>query len=398
MLRPALVAAALIAVALSIFALLRPRAPDAEDAAAAAAGSTTGGGPGPAGAGAAGRGAGGAGAGVGSPAAGPGGRASPVAQAPLDAWVDPATLSADELEARRAYRLEQSRRARAAYGQYPPHSRPLRESEDLLVPEQVPPTVRPLAPPAPTGIQGQVVIRQTQDRVFLRPGTAVTVGLEATVAGEPVPVSVLSAVLVRAEGSPPVPSAPVQRVAFGEAGAARVASFTPAEALAGYAGDLLLQVDAEAGGERGALVYAFVYTGEPPAAFTGRARDRLEGGSVVFEAGVDVRRPGRYRITARVDDAAGKPLALARFDGELSAGAVEVPLVLFGKIARDEGGASPFVLRDVEGFRLLDGVYPDRETMATWTGPYRSRPYRAEELSPEPWAGGAVPGATPAAP
>ncbi len=96
-----------------------------------------------------------------------------------------------------------------------------------------------------------------------------------------------------------------------------------------------------------------------------------------------------------MDDAAGKPLALARYDGELPAGVLAVPLVLHGKIARDEGGDAPFVLRDLEGFRLLDGVYPDRETMAGSAGPYRSRAYRAEDLSAEPWTGGEAPAATP---
>lgn len=316
----------------------------------------------------------------------------PAAPEPADRWVDPATLSPEELEARRRFRLEQVRRGRAMYEQHPPFSRPLRENEDLLVPEQVPPTVRPLGAPSAAGRAGAVVVRQTQDRLFLRPGMAATVGLEAGAGGEPVPVRVTSAALVRSAGTPPALSDPVLRVEFTSSGDVRVATFAPpAEALGSYTGDLLLRVEAEAGGERGTLVYAFVYTGAPPAAFSGDVRDRLQGGSVVFEAGVDVWRAGRYRITARVDDAAGRPLALARFDGELEAGALEVPLVLFGKIALDEGARSPFVLRDVEGFRLLDGVYPDRETMATWAGPHRSRPYRADELSAAAWTGGEAP-------
>lgn len=318
---------------------------------------------------------------------------------PLDVWIDPATLSPEALEARRRARLEQAQRARAAYEQHPPFSRPLRENEDLLVPEQIAATVRPLAPPTgPSGASSTVTIRQTQDRVFLRPGTVAVVGLEATAGGQRVPVAVRSAVLVRSSGSPPDAVGLGVPVAFADAGPGLAASFAvPADVLGSYTGDLLLHVDAEAGGERGTLVYAFVYTGEPPAAFTGRARDRLERGSVVFEAGIDVRRAGRYRITGRVDDVAGRPLALATYDGELAQGALEVPLVLFGKIARDEGATAPFVLRDVEGFRLLDGVYPDRETMATWSGPYRSRAYRAEELSAEPWRQGEPPAATPRA-
>lgn len=328
-----------------------------------------------------------------SPAGGPtapGG--APAGTAPLDAYVDPLLLRPEEIEARRLHRLERSRLAREGYRTHPPYSRPLAENEDLIVPEQIAPTVRPLARSRSDGKAPSVVVRQTQDRVFLRPGTVASVGLEATVEGQQVKVSVLSAVLVRFAGAPPVASEPVLEVPFAPAGPAVAASFAaPPEALGSYTGDLLLRVEAEAAGERGALVYAFVYTGAPPAAFTGATRDRLEDGSVVFRAGVDVHRPGRYRIAGRVDDSAGNPLALARFDGELPAGRLEIPLVLFGKIARDASAVPPFVLRDLEGFRLLDGVHPDRETLEPWTGPYRSQRYRIEDLSPAAWAGGAAP-------
>lgn len=311
----------------------------------------------------------------------------------LAAYADPASLTPEEIEARRQHRLAQVRRGREGYLQHPPFSRPLRENDDLVAPEQIAPTVRPLSPPG-TGGQGNLsaVVRQTQDRVFLRPGSVATVGLEAAIGGEPVPAQVASAVLVRWVGQPPAASEPLLAVAFSPAGTALTGSFAPpVEALGSYTGELLLRVEAEVGGERGMLVYAFVYTGAPPATFTGAVRDRLESGSVVFDVGLDVRRPGRYRIQGRIDDQSGLPLALARFDGELAAGRFDVPLVLFGKIVHDENATSPFVLRDLDGFRLLDGVYPDRETLDPWAGPYRSRAYRAEELSPAAWDGGAAP-------
>jgi hypothetical protein len=311
----------------------------------------------------------------------------------LDAYADPASLAPEEIEARRQHRLAQARRNRQGYQQHPPYSRPLRENDDLVAPEQVAPTVRPLSPPGPGGQDElSAVVRQTQDRVFLRPGSVATVGLEAAIGGEPVPAQVASATLVRWSGHPPATSEPLLAVAFSPAGPMLTASFAPpVESLGSYTGDLLLRVEVEVGGERGMLVYAFVYTGAPPAAFAGTVRDRLEAGSVVFDVGLDVRRPGRYRIQGRIDDAAGMPLALARFDGELAPGRFDVPLVLFGKIVHDEGATSPFVLRDLEGFRLLDGVYPDRETLDPLAGPYRSRAYGAGELSPAPWDGGAAP-------
>lgn len=327
--------------------------------------------------------------GGGAPRAEPATRERPA----LEAYADPASLTPEEIEARRQHRLAQVRRGRESYLQHPPFSRPLRENDDLVAPEQIAPTVRPLSPPG-AGDQGglSAVVRQTQNRVFLRPGSVATVGLEAAIGGEPVPARVVSAALVRWAGQPPVASEPLLAVAFSPAGATLTASFAPpVEALGSYTGDLLLRVEAEVGGERGTLVYAFVYTGSPPATFAGTVGERLESGSVVFDVGIEVRRPGRYRIQGRIDDAAGMPLALARFDGELAAGRFDLPLVLFGKIVHDENGTSPFVLRDLEGFRLLDGVYPDRETLDPWAGPYRSRAYRAEELSSAAWDGGAAP-------
>jgi hypothetical protein len=289
---------------------------------------------------------------------------------------------------RRLRRLDRASQAREAYRRYPPSSRPLRENEELMVPNQIEPSVRPLAGPDVSGTP-RVSVRLTQDRVFVQAGDAVTVGLEAQIDGEPVAVQVASAELVSASGNPPSLSAPLLSVPFTTSDRMTSATFgLPDSKLGDFTGDLILRAQATAGGERGAVTWTFVYTASPPAAFTGEVRDRLESGSVAFTVGVKVSRPGRYRILGRIDDARGKPLALARFDGELAAGGRQVELLLFGKIARDEEAVSPFLLRDLEGFRLLDGVYPDREIMPIWNGPYRSQAYPTAALSPSAWDGG----------
>ena len=308
---------------------------------------------------------------------------------PADTYVDPSTLSPDEREARRRQRLDEAARARAAWNLFPPYSRPISGNEDMILPHHVEPTVRPLAkrgPQDPSGPEPKALVRQTQDRMYLAPGDAATLGIEASVDGKPTGVRVVSSEIVTSTGTPPTPSAPLGAVPFTTQGGAAIGTLVPpADKIAGYTGSLLVRVQAEVGGETGTLVFAFVVTGAPPARFTGVVRDTLENGSVVFHLGIEVHTPGRYRIVGRIDDGHGRPLALADFNDDLDASAREVALVLFGKIARDEGAASPYSIHDVEGFRLLDGVYPDREIFPMWTGPYRSAAYPLDQLSPEPF-------------
>ncbi len=50
-----------------------------------------------------------------------------------------------------------------------------------------------------------------------------------------------------------------------------------------------------------------------PALFTGKVRDVIEDGSLSLYVGMQVAKPGRYVISARVDGADGKSFAYLRF-------------------------------------------------------------------------------------
>jgi len=56
-------------------------------------------------------------------------------------------------------------------------------------------------------------------------------------------------------------------------------------------------------------------------------------------------------------------------------------LVAYGKLILDEGGVPPFVLRDVEGWRMDVGNYPDRELMAEWPAGYTTATYALSQLT-----------------
>jgi hypothetical protein len=130
------------------------------------------------------------------------------------------------------------------------------------------------------------------------------------------------------------------------------------------------------------------YTPEPPATWVGGVREALEEGSLNFYLKADVREAGRYVVTARVDDASGKPFALLTFNDEVAAGAQAFRLGLFGKLVRDGKPAFPLTLRDVEAFRLRPDTFPDRSLMPRRTGPvHTSAMYPLAAFADTEWAG-----------
>jgi hypothetical protein len=87
-----------------------------------------------------------------------------------------------------------------------------------------------------------------------------------------------------------------------------------------------------------------------------------------------------------VDDATGKPFAYLSETAVLGAGDQEVHLQVFGKVALDAGAVPPFRVRDLEGFRLREDAFPDREAMPALDGAaYTTRRCRIEDLSPAEW-------------
>ena len=281
-------------------------------------------------------------------------------------------------------RLERAERTLSSYVEstrYPPDSRPISEHPDQVYPNAPIDSTRPLTRPGKgphPGSDTQLQVRQ--ERVFVVGDESVRFSLAAqTGSGLPLPLRVTSAIATPRpdEGAPPTLANPVP-VSFNDEGldgdevardGTHTVRLTPArQGFAQYHGAIRLDVSLSVGDEDGGLFFDIVYTPTSPATYTGKIREALVKGSLVFDLGVNVQTPGRYVVSGRVDDSAGKPFALVMFNDMLPAGPGEIRLVVFGKLILDQRPAFPLKLRDVDAFLLLEDVYPDRALLPRLTG------------------------------
>ncbi len=333
------------------------------------------------------------------PGSGPGARASAPARGPVVAPVAaPGSPQAEREEQRVLWekRLERARMALDSYRastRYPPDSRPAREQTD---------TMEPAAPERTRSLSRDnedVQLRLKQDKVFVAGDEVVTfsVGCENT-AKAPLPCQVSAATAHEAEhmeGAGQVPPVPLAFVDDGTQGDARAgdgtftARFQPSrQGFPLFSGTLRVDFRVSSGSAEGMAFFDIMYTGAPPATFTGKVREVVEQGSLQLYAGIQVRKPGRYVVTGRLDDESGVPVALVTFNEELAAGQQEVKLTVFGLLIITEAFSFPLKLRDVEGFLLKESGDPDRELMATLRGyVHTTREYEAspKQFSPAEW-------------
>jgi hypothetical protein len=158
--------------------------------------------------------------------------------------------------------------------------------------------------------------------------------------------------------------------------------------LASFHGTIRTEVRYSVGGRNGMLLFDVIYSPDLPATWTGQVREAIDNGSLVFYLKAEVRQPGRYIVTGRVDDARGKPFALATFNDLLGPGPNEVRLTVFGKLMRDQDAALPLTLRDVDGYLLKENVDPDRALLPRLEGTVGvSKPYPLSRFSDAEWQG-----------
>ncbi|MGE0322714.1 MAG: hypothetical protein AB7K71_02530 [Polyangiaceae bacterium] len=300
-------------------------------------------------------------------------------------WVDPATLTPEQIAARRAKRLRKAAEGRRHYYRYPPSSRPISDNEDVLLRDHVEPEFRPLKRDA----KGEVRIELRQNKLYLREGDTASFQVRASTAKGPVAINVVEATLVTLpdEGTPARSLGPVNVSDDGsppdEIGGDGVPSggFVASQSRLGeYRGNVRVMLKLEAEGEQGAATIQYVYTGAEPGRFTGEVTEAVEDGSLALYFGLELKEAGRYEIRARLYDKNDEPIALLNFNQELEAGKTKARLLAFGKLLRDEGAEGPYTIRDIEGWRLLSGTYPDRETMEP-PPDYKTQPYGLDQFS-----------------
>lgn len=311
-------------------------------------------------------------------------------------------LSEAERQTRRAMwqsRLERARDALTAYQQaarYPHESRPASEHPDQMRPFDPVAEEHPLRMPGSSPIQG-VRLKTTQERTFLSGNEAsrVTLGL-VDANGHPLALRVQRAALKEV----PQPGATTRSAEFplpvndnGQTGDLQALDgiFTAwvqpqLQGFAAAAGLLRLELNLEYGGQPGFLYFDFIYSPETAARWLPGVRDEVREGSLAFILRADVLLPGRYVVSARVDDAGGRTIAVALFNGELPRGTQEISLPVFGRLIRDENARFPLSLRDVDAFLLKPDAYPDRVMLPRLAGVvHTSRLHAPADFSDALW-------------
>jgi len=255
---------------------------------------------------------------------------------------------------------------------YPHASRPAAQHPDQLYPNQ------PVRESNPMRVDGGdsdpgVLVQTAQSRVYLAAGETVEFALRAVDAhGAALPLVVTRALVqgMVAQGARPAPSA---TLAFSEDdGGNWRATFTPqAGALAGFHGTIRSEVRFSAAGRAGVVLFDVIYSPELPAVWAGAPCEAIGADALEFTLPLDVRLAGRYVVSGRIDDALGRPFALASFNELLGQGTQSVALRVHGKLLHDTdpGPALPLVLRDVEGYLLRENADPDRLLLARREGP-----------------------------
>jgi hypothetical protein len=273
---------------------------------------------------------------------------------------------------------------------YPHEARPLSEHPDQLRPFDPIADDVPLRTPGVEPAQG-VRVRTTQDRVFASGAESVRYTVRAVDDnGKTLPLLVTRATAFDLPDPRQVAGRPQVAVNFVEAGSGDgtlSAVLQPStQGFADFAGTIRLQVYLNQGGQLGNVYFDVIYEPQVPAEWAG-VREALSNGSLDFFLKARVAQPGRYVVSARVDDATGKPFALLSFNDEVAAGAQEFRLTLFGKLVRDTAPVFPLTLRDVQGFLLLPDRFPDRALMPRLAGAiHTSRSYALTSFSDAEWS------------
>lgn len=297
-------------------------------------------------------------------------------------------------------RLARARSALEAYqtaARYPHESRPIEEHPDQVHPFEPVAEDRPLRMPGGSVTQG-VHLRTTQERLFASGAEAsrITLTLHDD-AGRPLPLRIVRAVMkevtppgrtaTTAEYRMPVNDSGEQGDAVAGDGIFTAVMQPATQGFGAFAGTVRLEMHLDYAGQPGFIYFDLTYSPELAATWIPGIREALVNGSLELYAKAQVRMPGRYVVSGRVDDARGKPFALVQFNGELGAGPVEFRLPVFGRLVHDARPAFPLTLRDVEAFLLKPDTFPDRVMLPRLAGAvHTTRSYALTAFSPAEWS------------
>jgi hypothetical protein len=335
-------------------------------------------------------------AGTGNPLISTQGVVAPMAGAPL---------SAEGLRQRDAERqhwqarLAQAREALTVYeahARYPHQSRPASEHSDQLHPFQPITETHPLRTPGGTAMDG-VKLVTTQERVFAAGGESnkVTVSLQNG-QGQALPLRFTRAVIkevtepgrtAQTSERPLVPQDSGQGGDELAGDGVHTAVMHPAsQGFASFSGRIRLELWMEHGGQPGFTYFDLMHDPGSAGRWLPGVTESVAQGALALDLRLEVQQPGRYVVNGRIDDASGKPIAMALFNEELKSGTQTVRLWVHGRLLHDLKPAFPLSLRDVDGFLLRENAFPDRVMLPRLPGNvHRTQSYVLARFSPESW-------------
>lgn len=278
---------------------------------------------------------------------------------------------------------------------YPNTSRPISEHADQAYPNRAVTEQHAMRKDG-GGVEPAVQIQTSQSRVFVAAGEAVVFTIRAMDKdGKTLPLFVSRAVArgLTFQGGKETPQL---ALAFSDDGSQPDASagdqvfsgmLAPDQSgFASFNGTIRTELKYNVDGRAGVVLFDIIYSPETPASWAGPIREAVEGGSLNFYLKANVRTPGRYVVSGRVDDAKGKPFALVTFNDLLGQGNNEIRLTVVGKLLRDQEAVLPLTLRDVDAYLLKENTDPDRALMPRIEGTaYVTKNYPLKNFSDAEW-------------
>ena len=151
----------------------------------------------------------------------------------------------------------------------------------------------------------------------------------------------------------------------------------------------------------------FFSSPQAPAKFTGKFQERLDKGSLIVQAEVQVRLAGNFRLEANLLAADGTPVAHARSETRLGGGVQWVEFLFFGKVLRDGRQPGPYKLSGLRGQQVNLPISPEllalppeqvekilasteqsepiKRAIIPWIGEYRTEAYQLNQFSDAEW-------------
>lgn len=127
-------------------------------------------------------------------------------------------------------------------------------------------------------------------------------------------------------------------------------------------GDMILKLGFRIEGDDSGFLHSlaanFFSSPGAPAVFTGNFREKLENGSLIVAAEIQVKIGGRYTIEGNLVQE-NDPVAYARKDARLGTGLQWVELTYFGKIFHDEDRQGKFQVTGLRGYLDTGAIDPD---------------------------------------